>query len=246
LAAFLKTCGWLMILVATVAIVYPFLNPPSNLSPLVAALPGGVLVAIGAQLLSQGKHFSEQAERDSLFYLESTVKAFEEARDLLQDGNNDRKTWIAAGRALMHAKELAGRVKADSHKRVLELHRLKFRGFFHDVLYDKSAAFFYGATNPAVPIDDAARESTAADNRGGRMVASTLKSLSEKSIRAVWEAAQWPTEYADPLDSNFSDQEVAKLFVLFRGLNEYLEHTRRWHSAAGALHPRERQGDRAS
>ena len=230
-----------MLLLAFVAIAYPFINQSSGTNPIFAALPGGILVALSAQLFAQGKNFSDQAERSSLFYLDSCVKAFEEARQLLADGNNDRATWIAAGRALAHAKQLASAVTEDSHLRVLELHKLKYRGVFHDLLHEKTAAFFYGAEDPAIPTDEAARRSTAGEDRNERMLASTLKYLSDKSLRTVWEAAQWPKDYADPLDAAFSDEERAHLLVLFPGLHEYLEHSARWHSAAGRLFPRERE-----
>jgi hypothetical protein len=157
----------------------------------------------------------------------------------LQDGNNERVKWIAAGRALVHAKELTSNVSEDPHRRVLELHKLKYRSFFHEVLADKPAAFFFGAKDTSIPTDQAAALSTAGEELGRRPVTSTLKELSDKSLRAVWEAAQWPVDYQDPLDRGFSDEEQAKLIVLFPGLHEFLEHKQRWHSASGKLFPRE-------
>lgn len=215
MAKLLKGLGWCLILVAAAVVIYPFFLPPVKFDPLINALPAGVLVALGAQLLTQGKNFSDVSEKRSLFYLESCVKAYEEARNLLQDGNNERVKWIAAGRAIVHAKELANNVTEDAQLRVLELHKLKYRGFFHGALADKPAAFFFGAKDMSIPTDQAAELSTAGEEIGGRPVTSTVKELSEKSLRAVWEAAQWPVEYKDPLDRGFSDAEQAKLIVLF-------------------------------
>ncbi len=130
--------GWLLIVLAAGVIVCAgfslLFSPLVTFDPLVNALPAGVLVALGAQLLTQSKNIGEVNEKRSLFYLDSCVKAYEEARNLLSDGNNDRATWIAAGRALMHAKELATSVTEDAHLRVLELHRLKYRSFFREVI----------------------------------------------------------------------------------------------------------------
>lgn len=86
-----------------------------------------------------------------------------------------------------------------------------------------------------------AAESTAPERHGSRITTSTLKSLSDKSLRAVWEAAQWPTDYEDPLDRGFSKEEQAQMLVLFPGLHEFLEHKERWHSASGKLFPREQK-----
>jgi len=207
------------------------------------ALPAGILVALASQLLSQGKNIRDAEEKRSLFYLESCVDAFEEASKLLQDGNNDRAMWIAAGRALVHAKELAESVTEDTHLRVLELRRLKYRSIFHDAISDKPASFFHGIEDTSMPIDEAAKASTQREEIGGKTVTSTLKELSDKSIRAVWEAAQWPTDYKDPIEAGFTDEEKGKLAVLFRGLHTFLEHKERFHSASGKLYPREKPRD---
>lgn len=235
MAQLLKGLGWGLIVVAGTIVAYPLFVPLVIFDPLINALPAGVLVALGAQLLMQGKNFSDISEKRSLFFLESCVKAYEEACKLLQDGNNERVKWIAAGRALVHAKELASNVSEDPHRRVLELHKLKYRSFFHSVIAEKTASFFYGAKDTSISTDQAAELSTAGEERGGHMVTSTLNELSDRSIRAVWEAAQWPVDYEEPLDSGFSDEEQAKLFVLFLGLHEFLEHKQCWHSASGKI-----------
>jgi hypothetical protein len=231
--------GWCLIAVAGIVVAYPLVVPLVKFDPLVNALPAGVLVALGAQLLTQGKNLRDIREKRSLFFLESCVEAYEEARKLLEDGNNERVKWIAAGRALAHAKELASNVSENPHRRVLELHKLKYRGFFHGVLADKPAAFFFGVKDTSVPTDEAAALSTAGEERGGRPVTSTLHALPDKSLREVWEAAQWPVDYQDPLDRGFSAEEQGKLVVLFPGLHEFLEHNQRWHSASGKLFPRQ-------
>ncbi len=239
MARFLLTLGWFFIASAICVVAYPFFAPVVTFDPLINnGLPAGILVALGAQLLSQGKNLRDASEKRSLFYLESCVKAYEEASKILQDGNNERVKWIGAGRALRHAKELATRITEDMHLRVLELHRLKYRNIFHDALAEKTAAFFYGAKDSSIAIDEAAKQSTAAEERSGRTVTSTLKELSDKSLRAVWEAAQWPTDYQDPLDRGFTEEEKGKLIVLFPGLHEFLEHKERFHSASGKLFPR--------
>lgn len=240
MAQTLTILGWLLIVSAGVVVVYS-LAPLVKFGPLINGLPAAVLLALGGQLLTQGKHLKETSEERSLFYLDSCVKAYEEARNLLAHFNNDRVKWIAAGRAFMHAKTLALNVTESSHLRVLELHRLKYRGFFHGVLADKTAAFFFGVADPSIPTDRAAELSTAREERGGRTVTSSMHEISEKSLRAVWEAAQWPVDYEDPLDRGFSEEEHAKLLVLFPGLHEFLEHKKIWSSASGRLFPRNRE-----
>lgn len=241
MAQVLMTLGWILIGLSGVVVAYQFLGPLVKFDPLINGLPAAVLIALGGQLLTQGKHLKETSEKRSLFYLDSCIKGYEEARNLLADDNNDRVTWIAAGRALVHAKTLGSNVTEDSHLRVLELHRLKYRNAFHDALADKPAAFFFGATDTSIPTDRAAELSTAREECGGRTVVSNAHELSMKSLRAVWEAAQWPADYEDPLDQSFSEEEHAKLLVLFPGLHEFLEHKKRWISACGRLLSRNRE-----
>lgn len=218
------------------AIVAHALLFPSVSFRLVNTVPvAGVLVAFGAQLLTQGKNHRDSNEKRSLFFLQSCVKAYEEARNMLQDGNNERVKWIAAGRALAHAGELSVNVTEDSHLRVLELQKLTYRRFFHGVLAEKPAAFFFGVKDHSIPTDQAAARSTAPEERGGRTVTSTVKELSDKALRAVWEAAAWPIDYKDPLERGFSSEDEGKLIVQYPGLHEFLEHKKQWHSASGKL-----------
>lgn len=238
MAQLLTALGWVLIGMAVVVIAYPFLGYSVAFEPLKNALPAGILIALSAQLFTQSKSLKEAREKRSLFYLDSCVRAFEEARSLLQDGNNDRITWIAAGRALGHAQELARDVTEDSHNSVLELHRLKYRGVFGALLTNKPAAFFYGV-DPTLPIDEAAKESSKGARQNGRLLISGVRDLSDKALRAVWKAAQWPEDYQDPLGSGFTAQEQESLRLLYPGLHEFLEHKARWHSVAGDLHPRE-------
>lgn len=161
--------------------------------------------------------------------------AFKEAKKLLLDGNNDRAEWIAAGRALIHAKRMKKLVKEDSHKWVLELRELGYRRFFNDILADKTASFFYGAKDPSVTTEQAAKESTKGEKFNGMVLISTLKSIDDCSLYAVWQASQWPEDYKDPLGESFPQSAKNQTFVSYPGLHEYLKHIDEWISASGKL-----------
>ena len=120
---------------------------------------------------------------------------------------------------------------------------MKYRGVFGNVL-DRSASFFYGVDKEDSPIDEAASQSTGRTSRAGRTVTSSVRYLSEKALRAVWEAAQWPEDFDDPLTQSFSADERDRLIVIYPGLHEYLEHQDRWHSASGHLFPRNQNEER--
>lgn len=161
----LKFFGWGLIAFAGVTVAYLLFVSLVKFDPLINALPAGVLVALGSQLIAQSKNLSDVSEKRSLFFLESCVKAYEEAYNLLQDGNNERVKWIAAGRAIALARELSAKISEDSHLRVLELHELKYRRFFHEALADKPATFFFGVKDTSISTDEAAGLSTATEER---------------------------------------------------------------------------------
>lgn len=238
----LSTIGWLLVATAGILLLVSPFVASSAFDPLKNALPAGVLVALAGNLLTQAKNLADANEKRSAFHLEFAIKAYEQAKSLIEDGNNDRAKWIECGRCLGHAKALGEGVTFDAHQRVLEFNRLKYRSYFAELLVAKSAAFFYGSSVPDSSLDEAAKEATAPEDRHGRRVASTNKALDESSVRAVWEAAQWPSDYQHPLGGSFSEPEREKLILLFPGLHGYFQHRARWHSAAGQLHPR-RNGD---
>jgi hypothetical protein len=240
LSSILKVLAWLtialsaMILAAAPSLLHVSKEPWQIVLPVTFAA-AGVALTLAGHLFTQARDVNEAEDKRSLFYFESCLTAYEEAQALLEDENNDRATWIAAGRALGYAKELSRNITQVPHIRALELHRLKYRSFFYDRL-QQTPAFFYGAKDyPTVPLNDAAAASTAATRKAGRIVGSTVNELPSKALHAVWEAAQWPIPFQDPLDADFTKQEEGNLMVIFPGLHEYLEHKRNFVSAGGKL-----------
>jgi hypothetical protein len=101
--------------------------------------------------------------------------------------------------------------------------------------FEMSGAYYYGvevlATAGEQSLDDAARLSTI----GSGTTISTLRSIPEKAIHAVWKAVEYPKDYKEVVGEKFKEGE--RLF-LPKGLQAYLEHCDQWHSVAGQLHKR--------
>ncbi len=202
--------------------------------------------AIIITLVHQQKQIKIQAEKDnydiderrSLFNLKNCEEAYGRAIDLLKDGNNDRATWIQAGRILSHAKALSRGITIENHLRVLEINSLKYRTFFSTLLQSKPAGFFYGRDYEDLTLDEVAKRSTMEKIENGVHYISTDSQLSGESIYEVWEAASWSNEYSDPLNRDFTDTEKDGLLMLYRGLWEFFQHKRTWVSACGELFPR--------
>ena len=122
-----RTLGWIFILAAFAFIGYSI----KNKEPLKdAVVPAGVLIAVSGAFFAQARDLADTRQKDSTFYLESVIGAFQEAKELLEDGNNDRATWIAAGRALEHGRQLSAGVTVQAHLHVLELSRVRDRRVF--------------------------------------------------------------------------------------------------------------------
>lgn len=234
----LNRLGWILIATSALVLGAACFLESSISKALESALPAGILLALAGHLFTQSKSLSDAAEKRSLFNLEGFKNAFDHAQSLISDGNNDRAKWIEAARSLAHGEELAKAVTVDEHKLVLEVERLKYRGHFHQLLAERPSTFFYGVLPTYSTLDEAAKRSTAPETNGDRMTSSTVNELAEASIRAVWQAAQWPENYQDPLGEHFSDNDIGKMYLLFPNLHKHFEHRRKWHSASGKLYPR--------
>jgi hypothetical protein len=182
-----------------------------------------------------------QAQYDkSAFRLTSALDAYNEAYKLLHD-NNDRVVWIAAARTLERGTSIASGITEEVHKDVLQAKLDQYRLQFGNILgYNNpevTASFFYGAPNDIVNIDEAAKHSS--DDYNGRP---QLKNLAEESLKIIWDFAQFPDGYNDPIPhgKRFSDKEVKNIFnrLPYPGLIEYLKHTRKFISVKGRLSAR--------
>ena len=165
--------------------------------------------------------YQEKLSR-SLFNLENATHAYTEAQTLLDDGNNDRVTWIRAARMLKIAKLLADDISIENHKNILEVRQMKIRQFFNNLLVSKDSAFFYGVKN-TISLELASWKSIEGGTEHGINFSSNNRRIPETAIRAVWEAAQWPKNYSDPLFELFSEQEKKEIFVKYRKLSNFFE-----------------------
>ena len=222
---------------STAALMFSFLQGVSLRD---SVLIPGLFVALASQLLTQAKSLNERRSDQSQFYLDACLKAYEEAEELLRNGNNARILWIAAERALKIAWSLSSNVSLQSHKEVLELHEMKYRRLFHGHI-QKPSPFFYGISEEGLELEEAAKRSSQGDEKDDITTVSSIRHISESSLLAVWRAAQWPKEAEEKAmtsDEYFPQSAIWKLGVLYPGLSRFIDHSRRFHSAAGELFER--------
>jgi hypothetical protein len=179
------------------------------------------------------EHIIEVEERRSLFNLNASIDATERARLLLENHNNHRRTWIEAGRLLGHAKSFGDDVTLESHRKLLEINRLKYRNFFSSLIEEKPASFFYGIyLDDEGSLNDYMRASSAGEQLpNGRTLVGNTRELPEVSLYRVWEASQWPEKFDDPLGQKFTDKERQRLAFDSEGMLEYLNHRDAYHAS---------------
>ncbi len=233
----LKIIGWALIVSSAGTLLFNFIQGvPLRDSVLIP----GLSVALAGQIFTQAKSLSDGRREESKFYLDSCIRAYDEAEGLLRDGNNQRIKWIAAERALKVAFNLASRVSVDSHKKVLELHEMKYRRIFYGFL-KKQATFFYGVSNQSLDLDEAAKQSSQGEENEDMTTISSIRQIPESSLLTVWEAAQWPKDTEEKAIASheyFPKGVLDRLSLLYPGLSAYIEHSRMFHSAVGKLYPR--------
>jgi hypothetical protein len=213
------------------------------------ALPAAAALATMAAtmvvILNQAK--KDEVDR-SKFYLESALKGFEQAIDMLTDTNN-RVRWIAGARMLASSREVANSVTEPEHLRVLEISMLDVRHQLSNILRrpdeGSGGSFFYGGPPDVAEIDVAARLSTQRVRMGGEHV-SQLTDIPEDALYTVWKFALFPENYQDPMvRGRFTGRTWLFLQYTFPSLYAYLSHKDRWHSASGEFHRNTSPPDRS-
>lgn len=183
------------------------------LSPLLAfASFVGLLLAFNAQRVEAARL---KAESDDLNYFNHAVKSLERAYETLikgaPDGElvRDRLTWLTCARQLLSAKDVSGKISSNSAglNTLYEGEEEHWRHQFHDLLYVsnssnvlKSASYFGNSENVnGIEIE-------------------------ERSIRVIYEFADWPEGKKDPMESvdYYTAADVKAMGWRMKGVREYV------------------------
>jgi hypothetical protein len=198
-----------------------------------------VIVAIIGLVLQIRANQQERKHQHSTFRLDSALEAFNQASELLRDGNNDRDSWIAAARAVERGLRIAKGISVEEHRDLYEVQLDRYRRIFGDFLgynnRNRGANFFYGDATGTLSTDDAAIQSTQhIDGRPPRT------GIPESVLRILFMFAEFPEDYEDPISKDFQfpvgDIDGAVMRVTWPGLVDYLRHIRAYRAIGGRLH----------
>ena len=117
---------------------------------------------------------------------------------------------------------------------------MKYGRLFLGFLRRKST-FFYGVADENLELDEAAKRSSEGKQKDGMRIVSSVNQIPESSLLTIWKAAQGPKNAEkNAVDSPeyFPPDVVDKLHIRYRELHAYIEHSRKYHTAAEKLSPR--------
>jgi len=140
---------------------------------------------------------------------------------------------------------MAEGISEQVHCDVFSVQRDRYRRIFGDFVgYDNpaiSGAFFYGAPVEIQNIDEAAKNTASRNDRP------QIRSIPERTLRVIWDFAQFPTDYEDPISGiqGFSENELQLHVnhILWPGLFEYLQHQKTHTSIGGQLRQKQRKNN---
>lgn len=188
----------------------------------------------------------EDTDKRSLFFFEQAKLGLEEVYDMLKDKNNDRVTWVRAARDLLRARSIGKAITVQEYQEAYRLTEEKIRHKLYLALtiYDPKThnrnplppQFFYGVQNWDVvrPLDEVAKEVSQQVQVYGISIDQTVPQsnilpLAAKSVIAIYDFLEYPTDYDDPLKTvekwsdNWEDSrgvsEGAKRFVYHNAHN---------------------------
>lgn len=211
------TIGWgLALMVLGICLVFASLGDLYRPSGATLAAGGGALATAGGVLIALGTFIRRGEDDRSKFYLENALQGIERAYGLLEDGNNDRGTWILAARILARTIRLTANITVAAHLETFEIIKDDYRAQFHDILKAGSwdiAAFFMGSSEHLEALEAALERQNESEEP---------LNIPEEALVTIYEFARYPDDYDDPLGRKFTHQELLRLRLIFRSLYRYV------------------------
>jgi hypothetical protein len=184
-----------------------------------------LLLGIGTLYWQHRSQIKRDEHDRSRFALDSCLVTYRTALEQLENGNNDRVTWITSARMIQRANELSALVTEAPHIAVLEVEKELFRNRAATVLGHGNPAqgawFFLGAARPNHEISSVVVVSHHPRRRNAQVGHGMELSLA--SIATVYELASFPRNYEEPLPAPELEKRMGvEMRASFPGLFDYL------------------------
>lgn len=215
-----------------------------------------VFTALLTYLREKNKLHNEKQANQSKIFLQLAKEGLEGAYDMLKDQNNNRVTWVRAARDILHSLNLAKEIKTSQYVEAYRLFEEKIRHKLYLAITvkdektgDRQALppqFFYGVANwmDEQPLDELAKETSSGFKVGDLSIDHNrevphLTPLSVKSVVAIFNFMEYPTDYDDPLkkivlwDNGWADSNG-----VFQGAIRFVSHYTNHTAFNGKLYPK--------
>jgi len=210
-------------------------------------------VAVLAYVRDRSKHELERKWHTSEVMLERIKDGLDTTIKLLSDRNNSRVTWVRASRTLLQALELKNQMLTEEHRIACALEEERARNELFVILSVPNKAtgertplppqFFYGIEDweTTKTLDEAALKAsshvvTYTMNLDHVPPQPYLKSISVKSVVAVFDFLEYPKNYDDPLDKvEVWSEDWSASHGIDQGARRCIEHTKRKTAIGGKL-----------
>ncbi len=227
----------------------------SKMSSLPAiAISSGVLIASITYFRDKASQAATHQRNSDELYLNLARESFDEVNDLLKDLNNDRVIWVRASRLLLKALAIKSKIQTPDVIEAFELAEERLRNELYRALSIKSGIFssrqalppqfFYGIADweSEESLDEAAKKSSNKIKAYQVEIDKNLPEpemapLSEKTVIAIYDFMEFPSDYDDPLSSveEWTDNWVDSHGVE-QGAKRYIAHKKSHFTVDGNLH----------
>ena len=219
-------------------------------------LSAGALLALATFLREREKLRGERERLHSEQLLKQATAGLDEVIELLRNRNNNRIIWVRAARSLLQARALGAKIKVDELQQAYRLYEHRIRNELYLILTLEESEtgnrlplppqFFYGVSNwnKFRPLDEVAVEVSNPIEAYKVTIdkippQSHLPPLSDKSVVAIFNFLDYPSEYEDPLQEvEVWDGDWTAAYGEKAGAARYIAHRSQKYAVSGKLYDR--------
>ncbi len=220
------------------------------------SISSGGMIAILAFFRDRQYQKTDRIRKSDEIYLNIARQSFDEVYDLLKDRNNNRLIWVRASRLLLQALDIKTKIITPDIIEAFQLAEERLRTELYRTLryttekYKNKQPlppqFFYGIEDweTEKSIDNAAVKGeskivVSSVNMHENVPEPSSGGLPVKSVIAIYDFLEFPTDYNDPLQNiEMWDGNWADSHGISQGAKRYIAHNKEKFVINGKLHTR--------
>lgn len=237
---------------------FPFQHVPA------VVISAGVLLALFTFSREREKLSGERARLYSEQLLKQATTGLDEVLELLRNRNNNRIIWVRAARSLLQARALGAKIEVDELQQAYRLYEHRIRNELYLILTQEDSKtgdrlplppqFFYGINDwdKFRTLDEIAVEVSSPIEAYLVTIDEIppephLPPLSEKSVVAIFDFLEYPSEYEDLLQEvDIWEEDWRDVHGAKAGATRYIAHQAQKYAVDGKLYDRPQDTEAAN